>query len=334
MIAAAELITTDPDLLSLRAEWAALWRRAPQATPFQSPDWLLPWWRQFGTARPVVAAVRGESDQLLGLLPAYVLQEQAAAKLLPIGAGSSDYLDALIDPAAPPDTATRLLEAVLHGAGPIARCDLIDLPPGSPLRQASAPTGWTRTLSDTTPCPVLTLPDSVAGLEQVIPAHTRRKLRMNRNRGARAGGWIVTLATADSAAESLAWVNRLHEARWTARGEPGGVLADPRVAALLQEAVPRLLAAGAVWLATLRLDAQIAAACLAFASRDRLYLYLSGFDSARAFESPGTLLLGDLVEAAVRAGLREVHFLRGAEPYKYAWAAVDRFNATLSLRPA
>ena len=29
-------------------EWQALWRRIPDATPFQSPEWLLSWWSCFG----------------------------------------------------------------------------------------------------------------------------------------------------------------------------------------------------------------------------------------------------------------------------------------------
>ena len=34
-------------------------------------------------------------------------------------------------------------------------------------------------------------------------------------------------------------------------------------------------------------------------------------------------MLGHAVERAIGEGFREVHFLRGREPYKYAWGAVD-----------
>ena len=43
------LISTPEELERLREEWLALWRRSPTATPFQSPMWLLPWWRAFGS---------------------------------------------------------------------------------------------------------------------------------------------------------------------------------------------------------------------------------------------------------------------------------------------
>jgi hypothetical protein len=38
-----EEITTMDALERLRWEWSELWTRSPAATPFQSPEWLLPW---------------------------------------------------------------------------------------------------------------------------------------------------------------------------------------------------------------------------------------------------------------------------------------------------
>jgi len=101
------VLTSDAALHALRPEWEALWRRAAaETTPFQSPAWLLPWWRAFGTGRPRAAALRGDGGKLLGLLPLYLLEEGSETKLLPVGIGVSDYLDALLDPDAPPDGRT------------------------------------------------------------------------------------------------------------------------------------------------------------------------------------------------------------------------------------
>ena len=43
-----DVISDARDLEELRVQWLELWRRCPHATPFQSPDWLLPWWRNLG----------------------------------------------------------------------------------------------------------------------------------------------------------------------------------------------------------------------------------------------------------------------------------------------
>ncbi|MGH7210427.1 MAG: hypothetical protein ACREF1_03080, partial [Acetobacteraceae bacterium] len=138
------LARTDAELRALLPDWDMLWRRIPEATPFQSPVWMAPWWEQFGTGRPLVATMRADDGGLLGLLPLYVLDEPPERKLLPIGAGTTDYLDALLDPEAPPGAAGRLLAAALADAARagVNACDLVNLPPGSPLIDAPPPPGW------------------------------------------------------------------------------------------------------------------------------------------------------------------------------------------------
>ena len=54
------------------------------------------------------------------------------------------------------------------------------------------------------------------------------------------------------------------------------------------------------------------------------YLYYNaGVDPAARDLSPGVLLVYALVERALAAGVRRLDFLRGNEPYKYEWGAVD-----------
>src|SRR5215212_4903684 len=96
-------IGSDQEMRALLPEWIALWRRVPDATPFQSPAWLMAWWKHFGTGAPRVLTARaGEGlpgERLVGVLPLYELREPGIRKLLPIGIGLSDYIDALVDPA-------------------------------------------------------------------------------------------------------------------------------------------------------------------------------------------------------------------------------------------
>jgi CelD/BcsL family acetyltransferase involved in cellulose biosynthesis len=330
------VLTTDAALRALRPEWEALWRRAAAdtATPFQSPAWLLPWRSAFGTGRPRAATLRdGDDGRLLGLLPLYLLPEGSETKLLPIGVGVSDYLDALLDPGAPPDAAERLLHAALAASPEATSCDLTYLPPGAALRDAPAPPGWRdEGARPAEPCPVLALP-AATGLPEVLSRRRRAALRNARNRAERAGGFSISTAAADTLDECLDALVSLHSARWDARGEPGGVLADPRVLALHRAAAPQLLAQGALRLQALRLGGAPAAAHYALLGGGRVLLYLSGFDAARARESPGAILLGDLIAWALSEGYRELHFLRGDEDYKYAWGAADRLNAVRRLLP-
>jgi CelD/BcsL family acetyltransferase involved in cellulose biosynthesis len=200
---------------------------------------------------------------------------------------------------------------------------LTDLPPGAALRTVPAPDGWRDSQAETDACPVL---DPAA-----IPAGRRRDIRQALHRAERRGGSTIETANADTLGFALDTLASLHAARWQARGRPG-VLADARVAAFHRLVAPALLAEGALRLSVLRIGGRPAAACYVLRAPHSMFLYLSGFDPSFSFESPGTILLGHLIEQAVAEG-RSVHFLRGAEAYKYAWGGVDRMNTTRRLVP-
>lgn len=299
------LLDDDHALAALSAEWQTLFAQS-QATPFQSPAWLLAWWSVFGTGQPRVAIYRDAAGRLLGVLPLYVLPDEA--KLLPMGAGISDYLDVLLHPDAPPGTAERLLGEAMSRDG--LPCHLIELPSRSVLRTSDAEPGAV--------CPVLTL---ATDLRSSIPARQHRKLRMSRHRAAEIGGAVIGHAT-------FADLTRLHGARWRARGE-AGVLDAAAIRSFHAAAVPALLRAGLLRMQALRLSGRIAAVIYALIDHaGRIHFYLSGFDGDFARESPGTLLLGAMLEQAIAEGRREAHFLRGDEAYKIAWGAQPTRNAT------
>ncbi len=309
-----EVLDSRAALAALTPEWHALWTRTPGATPFQSPHWLLPWWDAFGTDALRVATAR-RGGALAGVLPAYVLDEPGGRKLLPVGAGTTDYLDALGEDAGP---MLRALLARAEADG-VGRCDLIEVPPGSALRGVAPPPGWRATWSDSSACPVLTLPG--------LPPRIRRSLRLGRNRAERAGGWAVEIAGPGTLDAALSALVGLHQARWAAGGEPG-VLCDPAVLAFHGRAAPGLLRAGLLRLATLRVGGRPAAAMMALLGPGQVFFYLSGYDVAQRVVSPGALLLGALLDQAVAESRSEAHFLRGREAYKYAWGAADRMNTT------
>ena len=326
------ILDQEDSVRALVPEWDALWLRAG-SRPFQSTAWLLPWWRAFGTGQPRVVTAR-LGDTLAAVLPLYVLDEGVERKLLPIGIGVTDYCDALIDPAAPPDTATVLLHAALHRAerDRVTSCTLPDLPPGAALLAARGPDGWRDIALADTPCPVLVLPDGPDALK-AVPKSMLRDLRQARHRAAKRGGWSAEIAAPAEAAAHWRMLVAMHRARWTALGEPGGVLADAAVLEFHDLAVPRLTAAGLLQMQVLRIGGRVAALYHTLAEPGRLLFYLSGFEAEEAFASPGTLLLGHIVEQAAAQNLSELHFLRGGEGYKYAWGAVDRINRSRLFLP-
>ena len=321
----ATIIDTEAGLQALAPEWAQLWQQAG-SPPFQSPDWLLPWWGVFGTGQPRVAVLRA-GGKLAALLPMYVLDEAPERKLLPIGVGLSDYCDALIGPAAPAGSASALLHAVLARAVAegVTSCTLPDLTPSAALLAANPPPDWTEAALPDTPCPVLTLAGG-------IPAGQRRNIRQSRHRAECKGGWSAEIAIDPVTMWQV--LTDMHRTRWTELGEPGGVLADPAVLAFHAAAIPRLAASATLRIYVLRIGGQVAAVYHTLKAADALCFYLSGFDAAYAAASPGTLLMGHIVDQAAVEGVTELHFLRGAERYKYAWGATDRMNRSRLLTPS
>jgi CelD/BcsL family acetyltransferase involved in cellulose biosynthesis len=303
------------DFAALEPEWRTLWRRSTRATPFDSPEWLLPWWRSFGAGTtPLIATQRSGAGghELEGLLACYAGDDGVVRC---IGAGVSDRLDALLADGSGTDDASRLLARLAAGAAPnISAIDLDGLPADSPLLGALAPRGWTATRHPSATCPALRLPQ---------PASDR--VTYYRRRLARAGEVAVEPAEAGALRAALEALIALHGARWGARGE-AGMLADERVEQFHRDAAARLCAAGLLRLIVVRVNAMPAAVCYGFNAKGRTFYYLGGFAPEWARYNVGTVAVSHAIEAAERDGAREFDFLRGRERYKYRWGATDRLT--------
>jgi CelD/BcsL family acetyltransferase involved in cellulose biosynthesis len=311
-----ERVDEDRALELLVPDWWKLWESIPAATPFQSPAWLMAWWRSFrpGMLRSVAVFKNG---RLVALAPFYL--ENGGRRLLPIGISLSDYLDVLIDPLYENAVGPALL-AHLVQPHEVLCCE--ELAPDAAALRLWRASGWRAEIRPHNASPVLA--------PLVIPKTKLRKLRMARHRVARRQG-TIECATAATAMDFLRELFRLHGARWEARGEPG-VLADDDVRRFLELALPGLAAAGILRLYGLRFGRDMAGVYLGFFRNGSAYAYLGGFDPAFARESPGTVLIGHAIDEAVRDAATEFHFLRGKEEYKYQWGAVDRWNSRLELR--
>jgi CelD/BcsL family acetyltransferase involved in cellulose biosynthesis len=333
-----EEVSTTEALERLRPEWALLWERCPAATPFQSPEWLLPWWRRLGRGRLRTLALRREG-RLVGLAPLFVHRYFGLPlrRLSMLGTGVTDYLDFLL----PPEIARSGAEQILgYLASDCSGWDFMDfqqIPPGSPLLSAAAPSPLKASLGVQEVCPVLPLlplPASGGGLPETVPSRLRANLRYYRRRLEKETEARFETADRESLPELLEGLFRLHEERWKRRRLPG-VFSSSKVRGFHHEVAEGMLAAGRLRLHGLRVEGELKAALYCFQSGGRGYYYGGGFDPGLARFSPGTLLTGFAIEDAVRGGAREFDFMRGDEPYKYLWGAQDRQNHRLLVwRPS
>jgi CelD/BcsL family acetyltransferase involved in cellulose biosynthesis len=151
------------------------------------------------------------------------------------------------------------------------------------------------------------------------------------NRVARHGTTAVMATTERPLCWWLDELWRLHAARWSSLGQ-AGVLADTMVRGFHAEIMEEFAARCLLRLYALQIGADIAGIYYGFVHRQRAYGYLTGFDPAYAYYSPGTFVVSHAIEQAILEGLEEFHFLRGDEAYKYTWGAADRWNRRRTFR--
>ncbi len=304
---------------SIASEWADLWRRFPRATTFQRPEWLLPWIEVFSPREMFAIEVR-HHGRLVGFAPMLIYTRETERVLAFMGGGVSDYLDVLVEPECGLQVIESMFGAIKAGAN-WTTLDLTDLPHHSALLRwamSGHMPGHAVKQHDTSSA--LTLPRTRTELLHLFSKRQRANLRNARSRLEKAGGGQVEVVTAETLAEFLEDLFRLHTSRWVHVGQVG-VLQDHAIKAFHLASAPDLLACGILRLHRLRVSGRTIAAIYSLFERDTVFCYLQGFDPEFADLSPGTQLMVSVMEDAVERGIRKFDFLRGQEAYKQHWRA-------------
>ena len=191
---------------------------------------------------------------------------------------------------------------------------------------------WTMNIETEEVCPVAPLPASgdfeeyLAGLGKKERHEIRRKVRR-----AESAGEVLLTDSPDPLADLEAFID-LHQKRWGADGlfpdTPGGAHSRVFFRRLFE-----LLGPGSpLHLAFLTVDGRRIAAGVAFETADALLYYNAGVDPEARELSPGVVMVERFVRRALETGKRRMDFLRGNEPYKYEWGAVDEPIQRLLVR--
>jgi CelD/BcsL family acetyltransferase involved in cellulose biosynthesis len=192
--------------------------------------------------------------------------------------------------------------------------------------------GWTLNLEHEDVCPVVSLPAAVDFEGFLASLHGKDRHEIRRKiRRAEAVGDVTFQVAADPLADLDAFID-LHQARWGDKGlfppTPGGDQSRRFLRRLFELAGPD----GDVRLAFLAVDGRRIAAGMHLETPDAILYYNAGIDPGALDLSPGILLIASYVRLAIATGRRRLDFLRGAEPYKYQWGAVDEPVRRLLVR--
>ena len=164
----ADIITTTDGLCGLAGEWAQLYERCHDASPFQHPGWLMPWWNFFGSGQ-LLSLVMRDQERLVAFAPMFLHNWEGRKQITLLGTGISDRLGSLAETAYAGDAAHHLFEFLAEVPEHWDVCDWQDMRPDSPLLDAPLPAELTRTAKTECCCSQIELPPTTEDLLNSLP---------------------------------------------------------------------------------------------------------------------------------------------------------------------
>jgi CelD/BcsL family acetyltransferase involved in cellulose biosynthesis len=183
--------------------------------------------------------------------------------------------------------------------------------------------GWTLNVEREDVCPVVRIPEGIdfEGFLATLGKKDRHEVRRKLRRAEAVGD--VRLTRSARPLDDLETFIDLHQKRWGPDGlfppTPGGDASRRFLRRWFEESGPD----GPVALLFLTVGERRIAAGIHVDDGDRLMFYNAGIDPDARDLSPGVLLTAECIRVAITLGKRRFDFLRGNEPYKYEWGAVD-----------
>ncbi len=179
------------------------------------------------------------------------------------------------------------------------------------------------------------LADGDTGYLAGLSANARQQVRRSDRRYAALGR--IAVRRADTLAEALAFLDALaalHQASWTARGQPGA-FANPIFRRFHRELLARAVPRGEADLLRIAAGDAVIGFLYNFRHRGRVLAYQSGFDypGAPRHAKPGLTCHHAAIELARRDGLRAYDFLAGGDRYKTSLANAATTLHWLDIAP-
>ena len=319
------------DALALGTDaWDALLARATSPSPFMSWGWHRAW---ADSAPPEelaasgVLLVHGADRALHAVVPVRMCRVRfhrvwVRALNWAIGdIGCPDQLDVLALAEADMRSLAAAIEAMPWEI--IVLDNLVERAPNAErLCAALAARGHAIRRSPLWSCPRLELPRSWDVYLATLSANRRQILRRKERSLFRDHAAAVVDYGEDRLDEGWGHLLRLHEQRWDGAG--GGAFRDPRSERLQRQFAGEMAKQKRLWLSTLDVEGQPAAAWYGFSSGDTVYFYQGGRDPRWERESVGLVLMGLMIQRAIQQGYRAFDFLRGDDPYKQQWTPARR----------
>jgi CelD/BcsL family acetyltransferase involved in cellulose biosynthesis len=336
-------VTTDEAGFSLLAgEWDQLVDESDQRVYFLRWGWNRLWWRLFRPpgSRLFLITCRDEQGRLVGLAPFYLKQRRTAGiphvrEVSFIGTGiyarTSEYLD-IIARKGYERAVAESVAGFLHDSGEWDRLWLDEVPSHSTvLPHFQRAIGAEAQVAACSRSHYIDATTDWETFRQSLSRSTRKHLARQMRRFSESFKCrFRRVETEDEIGPAMDALVRLHQARWTSKGEPGS-FALPGIEELLRGAARISLAERRLRLWTLELNGQVAAVRIAFFDNGVVHAIQGGFDPAYTKESLGSVMLGMCIKDCIEdETVREYDFMGGADSYKDWWSKNGRETVALT----
>jgi CelD/BcsL family acetyltransferase involved in cellulose biosynthesis len=298
----------------LEGPWRALHESAPNATAFQSWDWVDCWVRRLAPTGSLRLACAWVGRDLMGIWPLW-----RTSGIFPVlkcaGTGPSDHLAPLVRPESGLDPRELLARVDQHF--PNEALSLAELPE----RLAC---DYQRASSSTTSA--IALPRTWDEYRSGLSANLRRDMRCGSLS-------VIRMASPESLVRDFETFLHLHRARWRRRGLPGS-FATRRIRAFHKSWLQRAIPSGQAQLLFLERSGRPIASLYILRANGWTGYYQSGLNPDDSAGSPGTILIAHAIRSAIESGAATFDLLRGLEPYKSRWRPTTTERQIRILRPA
>lgn len=327
-----EIISDPADLEALAPEWTRLGENDPRATPFQLPEWQLPWLRHLGGGRLRTIVVR-DGGTPVGLLPLSIISSGEPPVRIAVlnGTGISDYLDLIALPEKADAAAALLLQALRDMQSDWDICDFQEIRADSPLMRLNVSGDMAVETAPMQVCPVLELPVRKEELNRLISRRQAASLRRAHRLLDKAGEARLESSHADNFRDFLELLFDLHGRRLREKSQ-AGALDHEAVRSFHREAADLMQKRDMLRMHRLVLNGAAISVMYLFTTGESVFFYLSGFEPAAEHFSPGAVAVRYAIEQAVDEGKKNFDFLRGNEKYKHLWGAKDRINYRITIK--
>lgn len=324
---------------ALAPAWAVLCTAAGIENVFLTHRWLSEWWRVYGAGRDLWTLVVRDGSRIAGIAP-LVLERTFVGgprfvRFMGAGEVTPNHLDVI---AAPGDRGAVLCAIWAWLTRNRSAWDLLSLegmagdsPSAGLLSDLFRATGSALRARVSEVCPYAVLPPSFEEFIQSRGSRTSSRLRYRQRRLERdfPGARFADVASPEEFAEVFEAFLRLHQARWSKRGQRDSFSSSRLV--LFHRAVARAAFDNrTVRLYHLRLGGTVAAVFYCFRVGSRLTYYNAGFDDGYGKYSLGILTLAYAIGQGIAEGAKEFDFLQGEEDYKRQWANAQRVNLRIA----